>query len=89
MTLTSTKFHTSSKVFRLLRKVVSREANHNDILQLIDKSIELFVRLTRERGLVKSIAYFKRSRLHVTRFLSGNPLLEVEGVKITSDGLPK
>lgn len=72
-----------------VKDLILLESSNPVVLTLIEKSIALFERLTSERGLEKAIAYFKRSRLHFTRFMSGHPLKEVDGVKIDARGLPR
>lgn len=64
-------------------------ADNSYITELTNKSITLFDRLARTRGNAMAISYFKRSRLHFTRFMCGDPLLEADGVAIDSRGLPK
>lgn len=77
----------------LLRKLIPRVlALYNcdqGVLLLCPIVIGKFQDLCRERGLATAIKFIKRTRLHVTRYLSGKPLFEPEGVRVNKDGLPK
>jgi len=46
-------------------------------------------KLESDRGARTTVLYVKRARLHVTRYLTGHPLLSSDGVSITSNGFPK
>lgn len=55
----------------------------------VKKFFTLLRNLKDHRGLLSTVKYIKKLRLVVTRFLSGEPLLRLEGIKIYKNGWPK
>lgn len=50
--------------------------------------IDLFQDRARTRGIKETLGYFKQLRVVLIRYLSGDPVISVNGVRLTKDGLP-
>nr|UUW21463.1 MAG: RNA-dependent RNA polymerase [Guiyang Paspalum thunbergii mito-like virus 1] len=87
--ITVNKHYISIEQLLPLKAILSKETNATKAIPLIGKSVDQFDNLARTRGVEFAVTFFKRSRLHVTRYLCGSPLLERGGVGLYASGLPK
>jgi len=73
---------------KLIPKVLALYCSDAQLLKSIHLFLDKFQDLEKTRGLKFALIYFKRSRLHFTKYMSGQPLLSVDGVKILPTGMP-
>nr|QIR30265.1 RNA-dependent RNA polymerase [Plasmopara viticola lesion associated mitovirus 42] len=54
----------------------------------IGKYFQLMTKLLKQGGTVYTVKYLKTCRLHVTRYLAGQPILESDIIDVFKDGIP-
>lgn len=78
-----------NKINKLLIIIFSKMVSHPNSINILNYVIGEFRTRFLSRGLGDTLAYFKESRLCVTRYLSGEPLTSSDLVSLTKTGWPR